>query len=99
MTYPTDIPALRAALGSYTTAPDEVAEAIERAQMAGSIVVSCDILLTALKDRASELDQAGASVLAGAAELMLVNGWMGRGPEALAALNAAKARLDELATG
>jgi hypothetical protein len=95
--YPTETAALRQAILAYVTAPAEAADAIERAQMSISIVVACDTVFNALAPRVGELDRDGAAVLAGCAEQMLVHGWMHRGAETLAVLNAAKARLEQLA--
>jgi len=106
MTHPTDIPTFQAALGALTnpdlpSLEDEEASValqakIADAQATTSVVPQCGLVLDALKDHAATLGLNGSRVLAGAAHLVLTNGWLGRAGEADGIRDAARTRIAAL---
>lgn len=95
MTHPTNIPDFQAALGALTPGdvPEGAVDAIAAAQMAISVVPQCGAVLDALRDHHATLELEAVRVLAGAAHLMLVNGFLGRAQEADGVRDQARARI------
>jgi hypothetical protein len=96
--HPTDIPAFQSAIGALDTdsAPEAAQDALLVAQTAGSVVTQCGGVLDALSPHVATLSLAEARVLAGAAHLVLTNGWLGRAGEADGVRDAARARIAAL---
>lgn len=96
----TDLPVIAAA-GDVTQEQADaktaaIAAAVEAAQAMASPVPASNLVLDTLKDHTAELGLAAARVLAGAAHLVLVNGWHGRAAEADEIRTAARARIAAL---
>lgn len=98
MTHPTDIPGFQVALGALDTGdvPEAAVDAVLDAQSKVSVVIQCGSVLDALKGSVAELELDAARVLAGAAHLVLTNGWLGRAGEADTVRDQARARIAAL---
>jgi hypothetical protein len=95
MSYPTDIPAFRAALLDYEPAATH-AEAIYAAQGRASPVSQSVEAFQCLRGAVADLDASGLRLLAGAAHLIAAGGWHGLAGDAIDTLQAASARLAQL---
>lgn len=91
--YPTDLIPTANGVTSYATAPEDAAEAFAAAQLRPSPVDKIVGAFDALKDHAAALDSKGLAVLASCAEQIVINGFHGKGAEALGVRDAARSRL------
>lgn len=93
MSYPTELMPTANGVQSYTTAPTEAAEAFGVAQLQASPVDRIVGAFDALKDHVDDLDAAGLAVLASCAQQIVLNGFHGKGAEALTIRDAAIAAM------
>lgn len=109
-TFPTDTPAVRAALLAYalpSAAPDgvepeaweQVGDALATAQGFASPVQQIVTTFDALSPHVASLDESGARLLAGCSHLIMTNAWHGKGGEASGVRDSAIARLVALGDG
>lgn len=91
--YPTELIPTANGVTSYTTAPEEAAEALAAAQLRLSPVDKIVGAFDALAPHVDVLDEDGLAVLASCAEQIVLNGFHGKAAEALAARDAAIARM------
>jgi hypothetical protein len=93
MTYPTELIPTANGVTSYVTAPEAAATAFAAAQAKASPVDKIVFAFDVLKDHIGELDADGLDVLASCAEQIVLNGFHGKGAEALPVRDAAIAAM------
>lgn len=95
MAHPTDIPSFQTHLGALISSdvPEDAASAIAGAQAVVSVVPQCGMIVDALAPHVAELQMKAARVLAGAAHLILIHGWLGKATEADGVREQARARI------
>jgi len=93
MSYPTELIPTANGVQSYTTPPEDVAAAYEAASLKVSPVDRIVGAFDALQDQIEALDAEGLAVLASCAEQIVINGFHGKGAEALAIRDAAIAAM------
>lgn len=91
--YPTDLIPTANGVTSYTTPPAGAAAALAEAQAKASPVDRIVGAFDALKAHVADLDEDGLAVLASCAEQIVLNGFHGKGAEALPVRDAAIAAL------
>ena len=89
--YPTELIPTANGVMSYATAPEDAAEAFAAAQLRPSPVDKIVGAFDALKGHVEALDAEGLAVLASCAQQIVLNGFHGKGVEALAARDSALA--------
>lgn len=93
MSYPTELIPTANGVMSYTTPPEEAAEAFAAAQLRASPVDKIVGAFDALQGHVEALDAEGLAVLASCAQQIVLNGFHGKGAEALAIRDAAIAAM------
>lgn len=93
MPYPTELMPTANGVQSYTTAPEAAADALAAAQLKASPVERIVGAYDALKDHVATLDADGLDVLASCAQQIVLNGFHGKGAEALSVRDAAIAAM------
>lgn len=93
MTYPTELIPTANGVQSYTTPPTEAADAFAAAQMKASPVDRIVGAFDALREHVEALDAEGLAVLASCAQQIVINGFHGKGAEALTVRDAAIAAM------
>lgn len=93
MSYPTELIPTANGVQSYTTPPEDVADAYQAASMKASPVDRIVGAFDALKDQIEALDAEGLAVLASCAQQIVINGFHGKGAEALTVRDAAIAAM------
>lgn len=91
--YPTELMPTAEGVQAYTTPPEEAAEAFAYAQAQLSPVVRIVGAFDALRGHVEALDAEGLAVLASCAQQIALNGFHGKGVEALAVRDAAIAAM------
>lgn len=91
--YPTELIPTANGVMSYATPPDDAAEAFAAAQLRASPVDKIVGAFDALQGHVAALDAEGLAVLASCAQQIVLNGFHGKGAEALAIRDAAIAAM------
>lgn len=91
--YPTDLIPTANGVQSYTTPPEDAAEAFFSAQLKASPVDRIVGAFDALRGHVEALDAEGLAVLASCAQQIVLNGFHGKGEEALAVRDSAIAAM------
>jgi hypothetical protein len=91
--YPTELLPTANGVQSYTTPPEDAATAFTAAQLKASPVDRIVGAFDALRPHVEALDADGLAVLASCAEQIVLNGFHGKGAEALTVRDAAIAAM------